>query len=109
MGVYQIEHPLAFPAGCDLQIVGDGGAETGSVLEWTGAAGQPALRLAGPSRATLRDFSIQAGTGIGILVENCDQPGGVIFGDQVNTSGNSPTQKGEAGLLVDGVEQSDVM
>lgn len=109
VGSYKVDRTLVVPANSDVQIVGDGAAETGTVLEWTGAAGEPLLKLDGPSRTTLRDFSIVSRGGIGILAEKCDQPGGVIYGDQVNATGLSPTQKGDAGILVDGVEQSDVI
>jgi len=107
MGVYRIERTLTIPRECDMQIIGDSGAETGTVLQWSGKPGEPLLRLEGPSHATLRDFSIQAGAGIGIQARHCDQPGGKIYGDQVNVSGGSP--KGDVGLLMEGVEQSDVL
>jgi len=109
MGTYEIERTLVIPAGADLQLVGDGGAETATVLRWIGKTGGPVLKLEGPSRATLRDMCINSGTANGILVEHCDQPGGRIFVDQLNVPGANPAAKSRAGLLVNGVEQSDVL
>ncbi len=107
-GTYSVDATLVVPAGCDVQIVGDGAAETATVLKWTGSRPGPILRLDGPSQATLRDFSFQAGRGKGIAVHQGDQPGGRIFGDQVNVSGRSPEENG-IGVLVLGVEHSDVL
>jgi hypothetical protein len=108
MGRYKIERTLTVPAGCDVQMVGDGASEIATVLEWAGKAGEPLLRLEGPARATLRDFHINSGAGTGILVSNCDQDGGKIFADQLSVSGHNPSEKPVVGLLVDGVERSDV-
>ena len=109
LGTYKIEKTLVVPAGADVQLVGDGGAETATVLQWKGAAGGPVVRLEGPSRAIVRDLSVSAGAANGILVENCDQPGGRIFADQLNVPGASASAKSKAGLLVSGVEQADVL
>jgi hypothetical protein len=105
---YRIDRTLTIPAGVDLQLVGDGAAETATVLEWTGPAGGTLLVLEGPGRATVRDLALQAGDGIGLRVENCDQPGGLVLGDQLNVAGLGPGQKCAAGLRVDGVENADV-
>jgi hypothetical protein len=80
-GTYPVERPLTIPAGADLQLTGDG--ET-SVLSWTGpAGGGPVLRLAGPTRATLRDLALAgAGRADGILVEDVDQDGARVYVDQ---------------------------
>ncbi len=107
-GIYKLDGTLVVPAGCDVQIVGDGAAETATVLRWTGRGPGPIFRLQGPSRATLRDLSLQAGRAGGMLVEDCDQPGGRIFCDQLNVSGGSPQENG-TGVLVSGVEHSDVL
>jgi hypothetical protein len=48
------------PAGCDLQLVGDGAAEMATRLNWAGRPGGVLLRLEGPSRATLRDIYVHA-------------------------------------------------
>jgi hypothetical protein len=107
VGTYKIGQTLVVPAGADVQLVGDGGAETATVLQWTGKAGGLVLKLEGPSRATVRDLSVSAGAANGILVEDCDQPGGRIFADQLNVPGGGG--KAKAGLLVSGVEQADVL
>ena len=71
---------IVIPANTDLQIVGDGGA---SMILWTGSGAGPIFRLAGPSKATLRDFYAN-GVNIadGIVVENADQPGSRVFMEQ---------------------------
>lgn len=100
-GTYSIQETLVIPAGCDAQIVGDG---CDTVLHWAGQARGPVLHLAGPSRATLREFFIDAAkTADGLLIDNCDQPGGRVFMDQANV-----TSAQEVGLLVDGVENASV-
>nr|MCU0981629.1 glycoside hydrolase family 55 protein [Pirellulaceae bacterium] len=101
-GIYKIKAPLVIPAGCDVRLVGDGGAETATVLRWEGPAGGALLRLAGPSRATVRDLAISAGAGIGILVEDADQKGGRVFGDMVNVAGGQ-------GLFVNGLARTRVL
>jgi hypothetical protein len=108
VGTYKVERTLTVSAGCDVQIIGDGASETATVLQWTGKAGEPVLRLEGPARTTLRDLHMRAGEGTGILVTNCDQDGGRIFADQLNVTGSSPSAKPVVGLLVDGAERSDV-
>jgi hypothetical protein len=105
---YPIERTLMVPAGCDVQIIGDGASEVATVLEWGGKPGEPVLRLDGPARATLSDFCVRAGSSIGVLVTDCDQDGGKIFADQLNATGTSPDAKAVVGVLVDGVERSDV-
>jgi hypothetical protein len=107
-GIYKIDGTLVVPANCDVQILGDGAAETATVLQWTGRGRGPIFRLKGPSRATLRDLSLQAGRASGLVVENCDQPEGRIFCDQLNVSGMIPEENG-TGLLVAGVEHSDIL
>jgi hypothetical protein len=100
-GAYSIRETLVVPAGCDVQIVGDG---CDTILRWAGQAKAPVLRLAGPSRATLREFFIDAArTGDGLLVEKSDQAGGRVFMDQANV-----TSARQVGFLVDGLENADV-
>src|SRR5262249_2075052 len=109
MGTYKVARTLTVPAGCDVQLVGDGASEIATVLQWTGQARTPLLRLRGPCRATLRDLNLRAGEGTGILVEDCDQDdGSKVFADQLNVSGRSPNAKPVVGVLVDGVERVDV-
>jgi len=108
-GSYSLSRTLVIPSGSDMQLVGDGGAETATVLRWTGPDGGLALKLEGPSQATVRDLLIDAGRGTGIRLDDCDQPGGLIYSDQLNLQGKSDAEAPRAGLLVNGVEESDVM
>ncbi len=107
-GIYSIDQTLTIPAGCDVQLIGDGAAETATVLQWTGPEGGTLLRLVGPSVATVRDLSLQAQRGNCLLVDKADQPGGRIFADQLNATGFNPTMR-PTGILVNGLERSDVM
>ena len=62
------------------------------------------LRLAGPSRATVRDLNISTGrTGVGIVVDNCDQPGARIFMEHVSLTDSTVNN-----LLVDRLDNTDV-
>lgn len=108
-GTYKIDRTLVIPKGSDLQLIGDGAAETATVLQWTGVPGGVLMKLEGPNQSVIRDLFINAGRGIGILMENCDQPGGFLYADQLNVFGLGPTEKPRAGVLVNGVEESDVL
>ncbi len=108
-GLYKIDRTLVIPAGSDLQLVGDGAAETATVLQWTGDPRGVLLKLEGPNQSVIRDLSIVTGQGIGILIENCDQPGGYVYADQLNVFGRGLTEKPRAGVLVNKVEQSNVL
>ncbi len=105
---YEINQTLIIPAGSDVQFVGDSFHE-GTHLRWIGSGSGPVLRLAGPSRATLRDFSVHGGrpaeqnVADGIVVEDCDQPGARVFMDQCQWSPFSTV-----GLLVDRLDHADV-
>ncbi|MBV9470329.1 MAG: hypothetical protein JOZ57_13915, partial [Abitibacteriaceae bacterium] len=104
-GEYKIAKTLVIPANTGVQLVGDG-FET--QLEWAGKTAAPAaatvLRLAGPSRAVLRELSITgAGQAAGVVVENCDQPGARVFMEQGNAQGGPGS-----GLLADGLDNADV-
>ena len=107
-GSYAIRRTLVIPAGRDLQLIGDGPGENATSLQWAGAGDGPVLRLQGPSQATLRDLGISGRQGL--VIENADQSGGRIYGNQLNLSGtaDTPDKFCEYGILVDGVEQSDV-
>ncbi len=84
-GEYAITQTITIPAGVDVRLIGDGSS---SVLRWTGADGGVVLRLAGPSKAMLCDFTIRAaGKAAGIVAENCDQPNAQIFAEQVSLDG----------------------
>jgi hypothetical protein len=108
-GTYKVDRTLTVPAGVDAQLIGDGAAETATVLDWAGPAGGTLLVLKGPSRATVRDLTLQAGDGTGLKVEGCDQPGGLVCADQLNVAGLGADRKCAAGLRVDGVANADVL
>lgn len=100
-GDFRIARTLTLPANRDLQLVGDG---VRTRLVWTGPEVGPVLRLAGPSRATLRDFEVNgAKRADGIVVEKCDQPGGRVYLEQLNVDAAQ-----RVGLMVDGVELANV-
>jgi len=110
MGNYPVGKTLVVPAGCDVQLVGDSAGETGTRLNWTGAADGVVLRVEGPARATLRDFYIHAGPARAMRVEGCDQPRGRIFADQLNVNG--PGAQGStnaAALRIRGLDHTDVL
>jgi hypothetical protein len=110
MGVYSITNTLVIPPGADLQVLGDGGAETGTRLNWTGPAGGTVLRIEGPARARLADFYIHAPRARAMVVENADQRAGRIFADQLNASGPSGKLPARvAAVRVSGLAQTDVL
>jgi len=99
-GNYAVDRTLVIPAGCDVQLVGDG-PENATQLQGGGA--DPLIRVQGPSHATFRNLLVNAGNGaVGILVEGCDQAGGRVFGEQLNTTGF------EYGLVVEGLRHTAV-
>jgi hypothetical protein len=103
-GIYAINQTVTIPAGCDVQLVGDGAR---SALRWAGSNAGPVLRLAGPARATLRDF-IVFGTynsflADGIEIDNCDQPGARVHFEQVDVR-----QASGAGFLAEGLVNANV-
>ena len=102
-GNYQLKQTLVIPAHSDLQLVGDGLIQATS-LSWNGAGDGPALRIAGPSHATLRNFEIRAGkTARALVADGVDQPGGRIYMEQGQSEGY------EYGLVVDGLDQTAVV
>jgi len=110
MGAYKIEKTLDIPARSDVQLIGDSAGETGTRLNWTGSGDGPVLRVTGPSQATLRDFYIHAISGSALRLENMDQPGGLIFADQLNTSGPSAKNATNAAALrIAGLTKTDVL
>jgi hypothetical protein len=101
-GDYLVGQTITIPAGLDVQIVGDGLLET-TRLRWNGPDGDPMFTLAGPPRATFRDCSLLGnGKGMGIVMLGADQRGARIGGDGLDI------RACQLGLLVDGVEQTDV-
>lgn len=103
-GHYSVDRTLVIPANCDLQLVGDGLIGNATTLHGDGSITGAAIRLFGPSRATLRDFHlVGVGKGAGIVVENCDQPEARIFMEHVWTFGAAVNN-----LLVDRLDNADV-
>ena len=100
-GTYALDKTLTIPAGCDLLLLGDG-PENATVLNSSGGA-DPLIRVIGPTHATMRNCLLNAGNNaVGILVENADQPGARITGEQLNTSGY------EYGFVSDGLKNAAV-
>jgi hypothetical protein len=103
VGQYPINRTLTIPAGCDVQLVGEG-IPYNTQLQWTGDGSGPIVRLVGPSRATLRDLVlVGSGKADALAIDGCDQPGGRVFFDQVQVDGAT-----EVGYLVNGVERAQV-
>ena len=98
-GNYNIAKTLLIAAGADLQLVGDG-PENATQINLAGGAG-PLIRVQGPSHATFRNFLAQAGnSAVAIQVENADQAGARVFGEQLNTSGH------EYGFVAEGLKNA---
>ncbi|HZT43805.1 MAG TPA: glycosyl hydrolase family 28-related protein [Chthonomonadaceae bacterium] len=99
--IYTIDHTLTIPTGSDVQVVGDGGK---TVLRWSGSGAGPVLHVTGPSRAVLRDFTIDAGgTAEGLVIDRCDQPGARVFLEEANIRDGK-----QVGLRVEGVRNARV-
>jgi len=109
-GWYRIDHTLIVPADLDVSIVGDGGAETATVLEWTGPKEGVLIKLQGPSRASLAHFFLTAPGAVRCLVvEDCDQAGGRILADQLVATGQASIRKCQTALRIDGVERTNLL
>lgn len=104
-GNYSVTQTLTIPANTNVRLIGDGPNNTS--LRWAGASGSSVLYLQGPSHAILQDFSVGGqDTATGILIDNADQSGGQVFGDQVNM--NNMRQNTMGSLLADGLDQTVV-
>ncbi len=95
-GEYALAHPLVIPAGLPIILAGDGAYRypdgiRGTVLRQAVEMDWPLIKLAGPSRATVRDLAVLAMEpatsndqpptpylGTTILVNRADQPGGRV-------------------------------
>ena len=85
-GNYAIAKTLVVPARCDVQLVGDG-PENATQFNSAGGA-DPLIRVQGPSHTTFRNFLVNAGREAdAVRVDNCDQPGSRILGEQLNANG----------------------
>lgn len=85
-GTYSLATTVTVPANFPMQIVGDGYV---SRLVANGA--NPVLQLAGPSKATLSNFSCNGNSGASNCIEanNSDQTGGSVFIDQGHSTLNT--------------------
>lgn len=104
-GRYTINSTIHIPAGSDLQLVGDGfGDHNSTFLIWSGVQGQPMLQIEGPSRCTLRDFSLKStDASANILVSHADQPVSLIGLQEFHQIG------GQSGLLADRLEHCRIV
>jgi hypothetical protein len=99
-GSHKINTTLVVPASSDIQIIGDGYY---SRLAWAGSTGGSVMRLQGPSKATLRDFSVNGnGNSDGIEVDNADQAGSRVFMEQANLASS------HTNLFVDRLDYANV-
>ena len=108
-GFYNIAQTLTVPANAEIQLIGDGGSagyQIGSMLNWSGSGSGPILDLQGPNRAILRDFSLFGGNGL--LVEDPDQGDGLIYGEELDSGGQSPSCPASTNIYVNGIENNDV-
>ena len=96
-GKFAIDATLVVAADADVQIIGDGGL---SALTWTGAGEGPVLRIEGPTRAVLRDFSVNGAPGVdGVVISSADQPGSRVYLNQTLMN-----RSAQANLKVDRVD-----
>ena len=99
-GKYALAKTVIIPEGCDLQLVGDG-PENATMLNGSGV--NPLILIKGPTHATFRNFMVSAGNeAVGMLVENGDQPGARLFGEQLNVTGF------EYGFVADGLKNASI-
>jgi hypothetical protein len=97
------------PKGSDLQLIGDGASEIATRLVWTGPQNGVILQIEGPSKATVQDLQLQAGSSRALLIETPDQSGRRIFVDQLNTNGPTRQRHGRtAALRVSGFEKTSL-
>ncbi len=100
-GNYTMEKTLVIPAGADMVLVGDGGLNATQI---TGSGVDPVIRVQGPTHADFRDFMVNGGKdGVGMLVANCDQAGGRVFGEQLNAANCF-----EYGMVFEGLKKAGV-
>ncbi len=113
-GQYSIKTTITVPSASDMQIIGDGlGTGTTTSLVWAGNEAGPLFLCQGPSRITLKDFLLQVPytsyvNTQALVIDNGDQAGGRIYGMHFYAGGPQWTQPCDIGLLINGVENSDV-
>ncbi len=72
-GDYRVNRTVGIPSHSDVQIVGDG-KQNATNLGWSGSGPGPILWIAGNSRATVRDLSVNAGKNADAVVIAGDPP-----------------------------------
>jgi hypothetical protein len=76
-GQYSVTSTITIPGNSDVQIVGD---SMQTIINWNGSTSSPVFALLPPSRAEIRNLTINAASSsAGILVEGYDQPGDRIY------------------------------
>ena len=104
-GIYYISNTINIPVGTDMQIVGDGdGDHNPTWLWWAGSSSGTVINISGPSKVTLRDFSIYGNnTATNILMKNVDQAGARIFMHEAEVHLN------QSNLFVNGLDNAMVL
>jgi hypothetical protein len=72
-GDYRMNRTVTIPSFCDVQIVGDG-KQNATGVGWSGSGAGPVFWVAGNSRATFRDLSVNAGKQADAIVIGGDPP-----------------------------------
>ncbi|MDR1990428.1 MAG: glycoside hydrolase family 55 protein [Acidobacteriaceae bacterium] len=99
-GRYAIDRTLTLPSS-DLQLVGDGAR---TLLDWSGTGRGPVIRIAGPTRATLRDLTVRGdGRADGIVTADIDRPDSRIY-----LEGTQLTGPREHNLAINGLRNTIV-
>jgi len=115
-GQYNIKRTINVPSGSDMQLIGDGvGSGTITRLMWAGLATDtvgPLMKCAGPSRITIKDMLIRVPTtfpGVeALVIENADQVGGRIYGEEFHAGGWDVVHVADVGIYADVFENSDL-
>jgi hypothetical protein len=104
-GDHFITSTLVIPANTDMQLVGDGYRTR---LLWKGVGPGPVLLLRGPSKATIREMTVDGGKVVdGIAASNIDQPGSRVFMHGGIVGGGTNTNLFADGLDFTRVEAED--
>ena len=102
---YLISSTLFIPAASDVQLVGDGyGNQFASMLTWSGTGAGPILSIAGPSKATLKDLTLNGNNTVtNLLITNADQANSRVYLQEFNQIG------GQIGLLANQLDHTLVL
>ena len=104
-GTYNINTTLNIPANSDMQITGDGHGDLYPTwLWWTGNSTGQVFSIAGPSKVTFRDISINANNLVpAIYMTNVDQVGARFFMHELEANLNTN------GIYVNGLDNMTVL